>query len=85
MGGRLLTHVLGVALLVGVSSGLYFDLKESETKCFIEEVPTETMISGAPDRMSLARGGANASAQTRAVHGFRCLPSTGEARGRLVC
>ena len=28
------------------ASGLYFHIQESETKCFIEEVPDETMIVG---------------------------------------
>lgn len=34
------------ALLASVTNGLYFDLKETEKKCFIEDVPDETMIVG---------------------------------------
>lgn len=34
------------ALLVAPSVGLYFHIQESETKCFIEEIPDETMVQG---------------------------------------
>ena len=29
-----------------VAQALYFHIKESETKCFIEEIPDETMVQG---------------------------------------
>lgn len=31
---------------LGVSHGLYFHIGETEQRCFIEEVPAETMIVG---------------------------------------
>lgn len=33
-------------VLLGLSSGLYFHIGETEKKCFIEEIPDETMIIG---------------------------------------
>lgn len=38
--------VAAAAFVVRPASGLYFHIQESETKCFIEEVPDETMIVG---------------------------------------
>ena len=43
--------ILSQALLVlvvclGAVRGLYFHISETEQKCFIEEVPSETMIVG---------------------------------------
>ena len=41
--------LLGFALLLwmgSVAKGLYFHISETEHKCFIEEVPGETMIVG---------------------------------------
>eukprot|EP00037_Helgoeca_nana_P015340 m.143294 g.143294 ORF g.143294 m.143294 type:complete len:220 (+) comp22974_c0_seq1:23-682(+) len=35
-----------VAAMLPSTSGLYFHIKESEVKCFIEEVPDETMVTG---------------------------------------
>jgi hypothetical protein len=32
--------------LFGLSSGLYFHIGETERKCFIEEIPDETMVTG---------------------------------------
>lgn len=32
--------------LVQLGAGLYFHINEGETKCFIEEVPDETMVVG---------------------------------------
>ena len=40
---RLLVVLAGLAC---TCSGLYFPIKESETKCFIEELPIETMVVG---------------------------------------
>lgn len=31
---------------IRLSEGLYFHLQETENKCFLEEVPSETMIVG---------------------------------------
>lgn len=45
-GQRLLLCLLGVVLL-GVGHGLYFHIGETERKCFIEEIPDETMVTGA--------------------------------------
>ena len=43
-------ELVKVAVLVlaylGVSHGLYFHIGETEQRCFIEEVPQETMIVG---------------------------------------
>ena len=41
--GSVALWLLASALAV---NGLYFHISETETKCFIEEVPSETMIVG---------------------------------------
>jgi len=38
--------ILFLAVSVGPSAGLYFHIRETEEKCFIEEVPDETMVVG---------------------------------------
>lgn len=38
--------LLLLQLLLGLASGLYFHIGETEKKCFIEEIPDETMIIG---------------------------------------
>ena len=35
-----------IMLLPVFSSGLYFHIGETERKCFIEEIPDETMVTG---------------------------------------
>ena len=35
-----------IVLLPVFSSGLYFHIGETERKCFIEEIPDETMVTG---------------------------------------
>ena len=35
-----------IILLPVFSSGLYFHIGETERKCFIEEIPDETMVTG---------------------------------------
>ncbi len=37
---------LCLAVCVSLGNGLYFHIAETEEKCFIEEVPAETMIVG---------------------------------------
>lgn len=34
-----------VAFLISYTTGLYFHLAEGERKCFIEEVPSDTMVT----------------------------------------
>ncbi|XP_050709629.1 transmembrane emp24 domain-containing protein eca-like [Eriocheir sinensis] len=41
----LLLVVLGV-VLCGLAEGLYFHIGETERKCFIEEIPDETIVTG---------------------------------------
>ena len=45
------TRVVAVLLVAVVAAapvaGLYFHVKDGETKCFIEEIPDETMVQGA--------------------------------------
>lgn len=48
---RMKTSILLPALLLALiavypSMGLYFHIRETEEKCFIEEVPDETMVVG---------------------------------------
>ena len=44
---RIVWCALFVALLrLDWSNGLYFHITETEQKCFMEEVPAETMIVG---------------------------------------
>ena len=40
--------VIVLAFMVGIplSNGLYFHIAETERKCFIEEIPDETMVTG---------------------------------------
>ena len=35
-----------LAVLPFFTSGLYFHIGETERKCFIEEIPDETMVTG---------------------------------------
>ena len=37
---------LAIILILPLSSGLYFHIGETERKCFIEEIPDETMVTG---------------------------------------
>ena len=45
-------HNLATAIVVAfmvvlpLSNGLYFHIAETERKCFIEEIPDETMVTG---------------------------------------
>lgn len=41
-------NMLAFALfsVISVASGLYFHIGETEKKCFIEEIPDETMVVG---------------------------------------
>ena len=41
-----LLRVLLALALVNCSTGLYFHIAETERKCFIEEIPDETMVIG---------------------------------------
>ncbi len=40
------TLTICLAICVSLGNGLYFHIAETEEKCFIEEVPAETMIVG---------------------------------------
>jgi hypothetical protein len=42
----MLRSLIVLLSLVCASNALYFLIQESETKCFIEEVPSETMVVG---------------------------------------
>ena len=39
-------YLLIALALLPLSSGLYFHIGETERKCFIEEIPDETMVTG---------------------------------------
>ena len=41
-----LNPVSNIKSLTIVKSGLYFHIGETERKCFIEEIPDETMVTG---------------------------------------
>ena len=43
---RAVLALLLVALLLPLTSGLYIKLTEGEKRCFIEEVPKDTLIHG---------------------------------------
>ena len=46
-GGSALRAALGGLLLMAVGArGLYFHIGETEKRCFIEEIPDETMVIG---------------------------------------
>lgn len=38
--------VLILQFVINYSTGLYFHLGEGEQKCFIEEVPSDTIVTG---------------------------------------
>ncbi len=40
------SFLLLLVLTVGLCRGLYFHIGETDQKCFMEEVPAETMIVG---------------------------------------
>lgn len=48
--------LLLVAGIVAPGWGLYFHLGETERKCFIEEIPDETMVIGAQGKWGGRRG-----------------------------
>ena len=39
-------YLLSFLMLLPFSSALYFHIGETERKCFIEEIPDETMVTG---------------------------------------
>ena len=41
-----LNILLSLLAALPFSSGLYFHIGETERKCFIEEIPDETMVTG---------------------------------------
>lgn len=44
-----MTNLLPVLLLIiysSISSSLYFHIAETEKKCFVEEIPDETLVTG---------------------------------------
>ena len=41
-----LATFLTLCFVIHVSNGLYFHIGETERKCFIEEIPDETMVTG---------------------------------------
>ncbi len=45
MAGYVISGLVGL-LCISLCQGLYFHIGETEQKCFIEEVPSETMIVG---------------------------------------
>ena len=47
--------VLVVLGLVHLGSGLYFHIGETERKCFIEEVPDDTLVAGMFDPLIMFR------------------------------
>ena len=42
----MLSRMLVCLLVAPLSFGLYFHIGETERKCFIEEIPDETMVTG---------------------------------------
>lgn len=54
--------VVYVLLPVDFTHGLYFHMGETEKKCFIEEIPDETMVTGEFFTMLL----------THEAHSFEC-------------
>lgn len=43
---KMVSSLLLLHVLCGAASALYFHIGETEKKCFIEEIPDETMIIG---------------------------------------
>jgi hypothetical protein len=41
------TRALSVLLLAVAANALYFHIRETDVRCFIEEVPDETIVVGA--------------------------------------
>lgn len=42
---RLIAPLLGIGFLADIANGLYFHIGETERKCFIEEIPEDTMVT----------------------------------------
>lgn len=42
----MLGRLIALSCLVGAANGLFFHIKQGEVKCFVEEVPDETLVSG---------------------------------------
>lgn len=42
----MLANILAIFGLVHCASALYFHMSETERKCFIEELPDQTMVTG---------------------------------------
>lgn len=53
----LLLPLTVLLLHAGVSRGLYFHIGETEKRCFIEEIPDETMVIGESRRCDGGLGG----------------------------
>ena len=47
----MLFHILFLLFCISGGSCLYFHLGETERKCFIEEIPDETMVVGECDSL----------------------------------
>lgn len=44
-----MNNLFSIFLLIiyfSISSGLYFHIAETEKKCFVEEIPDETLVTG---------------------------------------
>lgn len=46
--------MVAIVLMAQVSDALYFYLEGSEKKCFLEELPQETLVTGALFSLSLS-------------------------------
>ena len=38
--------ISALLIVIPLANGLYFHIAETERKCFIEEIPDETMVTG---------------------------------------
>lgn len=42
----IVTAIVAMSVLMTIADALYFHIAETERKCFIEEIPDETMVTG---------------------------------------
>ena len=65
---KLVTATISALLIViPLANGLYFHIAETERKCFIEEIPDETMVTGTKKFLSKS----NSSFHTHLMQGIQ--------------
>nr|CAX76274.1 Transmembrane emp24 domain-containing protein 4 precursor [Schistosoma japonicum] len=40
------TYLVAFSLCIGLSQSIFFHMKETEERCFLEDVPEDTLVAG---------------------------------------